>query len=277
MPLHELGFGLVDTHVHMWDPHMNGLDPALASAGSKDVVLRTLDEHGVDRAVVVQPSIHGADHTYLLGAVRESEGRLAGVGLVEPNAPATTTLQLKELCAAPEIVGLRLPIIRADPGWISAAGQEIWQAASANGRVLCAFVGPPEYGSLHPFLEQFPTVAVVIDHIGRLDLAGLDRPECLARLKDLAAFPQVGVKISALGAVALGEFPHQQSWPEVAAILGAFGASRLTWGSDFPSSLRHGSYSNELQASSLAFAGCTSQQQEAIFGSNARRLYWNGR
>jgi predicted TIM-barrel fold metal-dependent hydrolase len=64
----------------------------------------------------------------------------------------------------------------------------------------------------------------------------------LGQLLELARFPGPRVKLSGFyGATspATHDFPHRQAWGFIEALLDAFGAHRLLFGSDFSPALKH--------------------------------------
>ena len=79
--------GTCDCAIHVFDPTRADLllpgrryEPPVAWLGE----LRTLHQRlGVDRAVLVQPSVYGSDHTVLLTALRSDPHRYRGVALLD--------------------------------------------------------------------------------------------------------------------------------------------------------------------------------------------------
>ena len=91
-----------------------------------------------------------------------------------------------------------------------------------------------------PILERHAELRLLASHLGlppkvSQPPSGLQAEEALASVVALASFPGPRVKLS--GFYALSDpgydYPHAAAWPYVEALLGAFGAHRLLWGSDF--------------------------------------------
>lgn len=86
-PSVALPAGSCDCAIHVFDPSRTDLllpgrryEPPVAWLGE----LRTLHQRlGVDRAVLVQPSVYGSDHTVLLAALRSDPARYRGVALLD--------------------------------------------------------------------------------------------------------------------------------------------------------------------------------------------------
>ena len=80
-----------DCAIHVFDPSRTDLllpgrryEPPVAWLGE----LRTLHQRlGVDRAVLVQPSVYGSDHTVLLAALHSDPERYRGVALLDDSVP----------------------------------------------------------------------------------------------------------------------------------------------------------------------------------------------
>ncbi len=83
-------------------------------------------------------------------------------------------------------------------------------------------------------LDRHNDLRLVVAHLGLPDSS-----TSLEHVLALAKYPQVRVKLSGFYALTDPghDYPHEAAWPHVEALLGAFGADRLLWGSDFTPSL----------------------------------------
>ncbi len=76
-----------DTHFHVFGPPETF--PFLSTheytppAAPLEHYLKMMAIIGVERAVVVQPSVHGPDNSATLDAIAKSQGRFLGVGRIE--------------------------------------------------------------------------------------------------------------------------------------------------------------------------------------------------
>ena len=87
-----------------------------------------------------------------------------------------------------------------------------------------------------PVAERYSELQLIIDHIG-LRQPPMDEPESppfkhLDQLLELARFPNVGVKLCGLPSLSREPYPFLDVVPQLRAIVDAFGAERLMWGSD---------------------------------------------
>ena len=97
-----------------------------------------------------------------------------------------------------------------------------------------------------PVLEKHPSLRVVMSHLGlpgaaKTAIKPSTARKRLAHVIALARFPGVHVKLSGFYAASdpSYDYPHENAWPYVEALLEAFGPKRLVWGSDFSPSLDH--------------------------------------
>jgi predicted TIM-barrel fold metal-dependent hydrolase len=223
----------VDSHAHVFLhdlPMIAGRRYTPQYDAPSSEYLRMLDQHGVARGVLIQPSFLGTDNRYMIAALRKEPRRLRGVAVVEPTA---TEAELAEL-AAVGVVGLRLNLFGLEmpsfaaapwPGLLRQVVKLDWQIeVHREARDMPAIVAP--------LLDA--GVKVVIDHFGRPDPAlGVDDPG-FRYLLSVAGSRRVWVKLS--GAYRLGANGRGDEIARVAVPLlrSAFGPERLLWGSDWP-------------------------------------------
>ena len=104
-----------------------------------------------------------------------------------------------------------------------------------------------------PILERHPNLRLLVSHLGLPPVAERppDQPSAQRALEPvlaLARFPEARIKLSGFYALTTPgyDYPHRAAWPYVAALLAAFGAQRLLWGSDFSPSLEWVSFPQTL-------------------------------
>jgi L-fuconolactonase len=236
-------------------------------------MLSALDDAGIDAAVLVQPSVHASDHSYLLAAVDGAPERLVAVVLLEPDEAGA----IARLPAGSRVRGVRAPLIRAGRGWVASIGSELWAKARDEAWVVGAFARSDQLDELVPLLEWFPDVPVGIDHIARLDLAGDAREEALASVLSLARYPNVHVKLSALAVLSKEAAPYRDVHDIVRRVVAEFGPERAIWGSDYPNILAHAPYAESLDAVREALSDLTAAERARVLGGSARQLYFERR
>ncbi len=113
-------------------------------------------------------------------------------------------------------------------------------------------------GTLRKLLERFPRVRVLLDHCARPDLSDGAPYRTAHQLFEIAEFPGVHLKLThrALAAAADGA---SRPADFVEQVVTAYGADRITWGSNFPAV--EGSLSAQLDAVRGAIATLDDEQR----------------
>jgi predicted TIM-barrel fold metal-dependent hydrolase len=138
------------------------------------------------------------------------------------------------------------------------------------GLPMCIQTGPIGLPQVTMLAKKFPTVNIILDHLARPDV--LDGPPYLnaASLFALADLPNIFLKLTPriFGDVKKGKASAETFFPRVVQ---AFGAQRLAWGSNFPTS--PGTL-KEILATAQAGLACLSEDDRSwIFGRTAQHLY----
>ena len=270
----------VDAHLHVWRAAAAG-DSQVATIvpPSIDVpielVAAYLDEHGVDRAVLVQPVFPGEDNSYVAECARNQPHRFAAVCVVDPTQPGAEG-RLAYWVEERGCRGLRLrprfpreAALFGDPSTFA-----LWRTASRTQTVVSVLAAPEHLPALAELLERFPGVDVIVDHLGHPDLAaGRGRPALLALLK-LAMFPRLFVKLSGFYHFTKEHYPYSDCIDSVRILYDRFGAQRLIWGSDFPHVVLTMSYPRSLHWLERECSFIPPAERELILGRNALKLYW---
>lgn len=204
--------------------------------------LKVLETLGVERAVLVQPSVYGADNTVMLGALEQLGDRARGVAVVDDDIGDE---ELARLDAA-GIRGVRLNLVDVtDP-----SGTLPLQRA----RALAIRIAPlgwhmellihiDDVADLDTLFKDFP-VDVVFGHLGYF------RP---GQSPDIAAFKaflrlldggNAWVKMTGPYRISAGGMPYADTDP-FARTLFAAAPDRVLWGSDWPHVMVKGTMPND--------------------------------
>jgi predicted TIM-barrel fold metal-dependent hydrolase len=269
----------VDSHLHVWRA-AQGETPGVATivTPQTDVSIglarRTIAEHGIDRAVLVQPVFRGEDNQYVADCARTEPQRFAAVAVVDPRKPGAD--ERLEHWAAQGCRGLRLrPRIAAEADAFGHPDSfPLWQTAARLQMVVSVLAGPEHLSTLATLAERFGNVPIVLDHLAYPNVeAGVAHPD-FQRLLDFARHDNVWIKLSGYYHFCDQTFPYESCWEMIGAVHDRFGPGRLLWGSDFPHVVSKIGYDRGLMLPELAMRGWSEDDRRQVMGLNALRLYW---
>lgn len=220
-----------DCHAHIfgptdiYPPHPNrSYDPAPASLEAYRNMLATL---GVERAVIVQPSIYGTDNRCTADALRASDGAWRGVAVIDAGM---SSRELRELHAL-GFRGVRFNLLflgGTDLDQLEIVARKI---APLGWHVQLLLDGQ-DLPALAPRLRRLPT-PYVIDHMGHFPAAEGPASAPMEQLLSLLASERCWVKLSGPYRLVADEHPYAGT-SEIARTLVEHAPHRLVWGSDWP-------------------------------------------
>ncbi|PLQ00064.1 amidohydrolase family protein [Cupriavidus pauculus] len=239
-----------------------------------ETLIAAMDAAGVAKAAVVHSSTtYGFDNSYVVDGCNQYADRLVAVGSVDvlqPDAP----LRIREWVAR-GVAGLRLftggstkdfdPSELDDPRAFPA-----WELCGELGLTMCIQTGPIGLPQVTALARRFPRVRILLDHLGRPEVADGPPYAKAQSLFDLAALENIYLKLTPriFGDVKQERASAETFFPRVAEV---FGAGRLAWGSNFPTS--PGTLA-EILATAHEGLACLNEVERAwIFGKTAQKLY----
>ncbi|MFJ8494235.1 amidohydrolase family protein [Streptomyces sp. NPDC094038] len=233
VPKLRLPPGSCDAHCHVFGPVARfpyAPDRTFTPLDAPKEQLGSLHAHlGLTRTVVVQSSCYGHDHRVLLDALAAGGGRVRGVALI---GETTSRAEAEELHRA----GVRafrlnfLPHLRSRP--TNAEIDAVLDRVDGLGWAAQLHVRGDDLPDLTDVVRALPG-RVVIDHMGRVDLAaGRDSP-ATRTLRALLDTGDVWVKVSGVDRLSL-EGPPYTDAVDLAASLVAYAPERVVWGTDYP-------------------------------------------
>jgi 2-pyrone-4,6-dicarboxylate lactonase len=186
--------------------------------------IELLDRRGLNRGVLVQPSVYGFDNSCLLDALDRADGRLLGVAVP---APDSTPGQLEAMHRR-GVRGVRCNLL--NPAGLDTATVIRWQPVLRElGWHVALHLATLGMSVLHAYLDRFD-VPVVIDHMGRPKPGRVDPTSPLV---DLVRAGACFVKLSAPYRLSDAAPPWHDVTPLARALLGANPAACL-WATDWP-------------------------------------------
>lgn len=237
-------------------------------------LLASLDEAGIDRAVVVQAStVYGNDNSYVVEAVRNHPDRFVGVFSIDVLADDAVSQLQRWLDAG--LSGLRLfttgTTMPGQAGWLDDERSfPVWEYAQRHNVSICLQMTAQGIPALLNMLARFPGIRVLLDHLARPELAGGPPYEAAAPLFSLASHQGVFLKLTnrTIAEAGRGASTPAAFFPRV---LDAFGANRIAWGSNFPAA--EGALPELLAEARASLSMLPADAQEAIFGGTALEVY----
>lgn len=229
--------GSIDTHVHVFDPQRfpyvadTPYRPVTAETATPGDLAAVLDAAGVDRVVIVNPtSGYGLDNGCMLAALDELGQRARGIARV----PLDAGDAMLDTLARRRVVGVRIDFIGTGATVLGDAALPRLLDRLAERDLVCAMQAEAQqWIAIAPIIAA-ARVRVVIDHCGRPDVtAGIHAPAFGALLR-LAGTQRVAVKLSGPMRFSRAGPPYRDTDAFYAAVAGAFGPTRLMWGSDWP-------------------------------------------
>ena len=231
-PRLRLPAGACDCHAHVFGPRERyplipnpGYQPPAVTFDDYVRMLRTL---GVSRAVLVQPSPYGTDHSALLDALRSGRFPLRGVALYND---ALTDRQLEDLHYY-GVQGARLHILPDNAAAVFAALPRTAERVRALGWHLQFYVNLEQHPDFDRLLLTLP-VPAVIDHFGLVPAASGAASAGGQTLLRLARSGRCWFKLSAPYRISRAN-PGFADVTPLARMLVAAAPGRCMWGTDWP-------------------------------------------
>ena len=276
---------IVDTHIHFWDPAGLRYDwltelPTLNHPFLPADLLAQTAPHNLDKIVFVQAGAHPADALAEVAWVSELAQREPRLGAIVADAPlengSAVVDHLATLQKYPLVKGVRRLIQSERPGF--ACTPAFIEAV----RLLPSYEFSFDICIFHHQLRDVlrlvaacPEVDFVLDHFGKPAIKVGELEPWASQMAELAAFPNVQVKLSGL----ITEADHT-AWqpahlqPYVDHVLACFGPARLMFGGDWPVSLlATDSWASWVDTALAALNSCSEADKTAIFAANGSAFY----
>jgi L-fuconolactonase len=239
-----------------------------------DALIAAMDTAGVAKAAVVHSSTtYGFDNSYVVDGCNQYSGRLVAVGSVD--MPADDSCSVIRGWADKRLGGLRIftggSTKDFDPGELEDPRSfKAWELLGELGIPMCIQTGPIGLPQVTMLAKRFPNVNIILDHLGRPDVLDGAPYTNAASLFELAKLPNIYLKLTPriFDDVKKGQASAASFFPRVVE---AFGARRMAWGSNFPTS--PGTLTEILAAAQAGLACLSEDDRIWIFGKTAQKLY----
>jgi L-fuconolactonase len=277
---------IIDAHQHFWNlkrvsyPWLTAAGGPICRNFEPPDLIPQLAAAGVEATVVVQAMDSADDTAYLLEQAGKHPFIAAVVGWVPLDRPDDAAAALDRYLSR-EYGGARFAGVRhliheeADPDWLLRDRVIDGLRVLAERDISFDVVAQVRHLRHVPVLaERVPGLRMVIDHLGKPEIAAGHWEPWASLLRAAAECPGVHAKISGLGTEA-----NPDTWtapdlqPYVDHAIEIFGPDRLMFGSDWPVSVLAGGYSKVWAETARVLAGLSADDRAAIYGGTAVRFY----
>eukprot|EP00884_Botryococcus_braunii_P020193 jgi/Botrbrau1/6858/Bobra.152_2s0017.1 len=241
----------LDSHLHVWAPKGSKefpfYGPTIGSPpgdeppvpGHVEVLLADMQGAGVEGALIVQPSNHLYDHSYVASVLRRYPEKFVGCALANPTlSPDAAAGEIERLARQDGFRAVRFnPYLWPDGRRMNdQVGHAIF-AKCAELDLVASFMTFKglllHVEDIRELAEAHPDVAIILDHAAFVKSGSPGSAEWL-ELLSLASLPKIYVKLSAFFRLSAEPYPFLDARLLMSDLVAAFGADRLMWGSDFP-------------------------------------------
>ncbi len=237
-------------------------------------MLAAMDQAGVGKSAIVQASTcYGHDNSYVADAVTAHPDRFTGVFSVDVLAPDASE-RIRHWVGR-KLTGLRLFTIGStmpdQASWLDdPRSYPAWRTAADLGIPICLQMSAKAFPEMIRMIGRFPDAKIILDHCARPQLDDGPPYAQAQPLLDLAGFPNIHLKLTQRN---FTESRSGKATPETffPKLVGAFGAGRLAWGSNYPAS--EGSLADLLALARRTLACLPPPDQDWIFAKTAQKLY----
>lgn len=275
---------VIDIHPHVISDNEHRYPPAPLFGKRSDwsqerpstveTLIAQMDAAGVDKAAVVHSSTtYGFDNSYVVDACNAYPDRLLAVGSVDVRAPDACAVITD--WAARGLGGLRIftggSTKDFDPTELEdEAAYPAWELMGDLGLTMCIQTGPVGLPQVTALARRFPNVPIILDHLGRPDPTDGPPYTAAQSLFDLAEIPSIYLKLTPriMGDCVKGS-ADPASW--FGTLVERFGAHRMAWGSNYPTS--PGTLAEIRQTAQDRLASLSAEDRAWIFGKTAAALY----
>src|SRR5215213_9392425 len=249
---------IVDSQIHLWPantperPWVSGTSPQLTEPFTIERVIPMLDEAGVERVVIVPPTLEGERLDYAQEAVKRYPGRFGIMARIPLDKPDRAQ-HLETLRDLPGVLGVRLNFVGAQAAWLTDGTADwFWPAAEKAGLPVM-FLTSGQTSLFAGIAERHPQLTLILDHMGvgaglrpRRDSSGVVPnkfvPEAIAQSAALAKYPNVSVKLSSVPLISLETYPFRDTFAHIRRLFDAYGPRRCHWGTDVTNSFARATY-----------------------------------
>ena len=273
---------IVDAQIHLWKastperPWVAGAKPQLPEPFTIERLVPMMDEAGVDRVVIVPPTLEGERVDYAQEAARRYPGRFGIMARIALDNPDRAR-RLPTWRQQPAVLGVRLNITAEQSRWLTDGTADWFWPAAEDAGLPVMFLTTGQTSRFGRIAERHPQLTLIIDHMGVSSVAfrkGL-LPSAIDQSAALAKYPNVSVKLSASPLFSAEPYPFRDMTPHIRRLFDAYGPERCYWGTDITNSLAKATYRQRITQFTEELNFLSASDKDWIMGrALLARLNW---
>lgn len=268
----------IDTHQHLWIPSERRYDwldvaglPLNADFGP-ELIADDAVAAEISGTILVQAADTYEDTFYMLSVAARDPTVIGVIGWAPLDRVDEARAAL-DLYAGSLVRGIRaLNHTYSDPRWLLRAGG-VELLASRGFTLDVVSTEPTHLEMIAELATRHPQLSIVIDHLGKPDIADKGWEPWASLLAAAATRPNVSVKLSGLNTASAPGWTIADWQPYVDHAVASFGADRMMMGSDWPVSILNGDFLGVWRAQCQVIADLSDEQQQDILHRAAKRIY----
>ncbi|WP_439030578.1 amidohydrolase family protein [Gordonia terrae] len=229
---------IVDAQIHVWKASTprrpwpaDAIEPQRSVPLEVPEVRAVMTAAGVDAALLLAPTWEGGRNDYVLEAAA-AQPELFGALCRFPVADPEAVERLADWRDTAGMRGIRLSLNRGDvDGQLAAATRSGFFRAAERYRVPLSIYAPGRHELYADLAQRYPEALITVDHCAIED-DHLPLVDAITPLLDLARYPGIAVKASALPCFLREEYPFPSIDEALCRLVESFGAERVFFGSD---------------------------------------------
>ncbi|MCD6359848.1 MAG: amidohydrolase family protein [Armatimonadetes bacterium] len=271
----------LDCHVHLWryDPEQYAWIRPEVKVLQRDYLpddLAKLQEPlGFDGAVAVQARQTVEETEFLLGLADEYDNVKGVVGWVDLRGDEVEA-QLERFAEHPAFRGVR-HVVQDEPDDRFIVRDDFVRgvrALTSFDLVYDILIYHRQLPATIEFVEMFPDQSFVINHNAKPDYRSGELEPWATHMRTLGGYPNVACKASGMVSdFRDGRWPEGTFEPYLDVVFEAFGTDRVMIASDWPVCLLGADYADTLGVVMDYIAALSDDEQAAVLGGNAQRIY----
>ncbi|WMS44447.1 amidohydrolase family protein [Acuticoccus sp. MNP-M23] len=266
--------GAVDAHCHVFGPGNEfpyAPERKYTPSDAGKAKLFALRRHlGFSRNVLVQASCHGRDNAAMLDVLVADPAGCRGVAVVDPAISDAALANMNEK----GVRGVRFNFVKrlVDPDPVDVSARLAARVAELGWHVVVYFEAP-DFDELAPFLKTLPC-DVVIDHMGRPDIAGGIEAPGFQAFCGLMENEKFWVKVGCPERLTKAGPPYYDVAPFARTLVEQF-SDRVLWGTDWPHpNMKSHQPDDGLLVDRIPVIAPTEALRQKLLVTNPTRLYF---